>query len=135
MTRSYEELRNLRTFNERYDYLRLRGAVGAKTFGSERWINQRFYTSRLWRDLRKEIIVRDNGLDLGCDGYPIKTQIYIHHINPLRPSDLIEHPEVAVDPDNLISVSLQTHNAIHYNDSAQLPRLSQDRSPGDTTLW
>ena len=135
MSKSYTELISLPTFEERYDYLRLRGRVGAQTFGSERWVNQRFYTSNLWRDLRHEIILRENGLDLGMEGYPIANRPYVHHINPLTPDDLKRRPDVALDPENLVLVSLQTHNAIHYNDSNQLPRLSQDRRPGDTTLW
>jgi hypothetical protein len=135
MTRTYRRLRQLPTIKERYDYLRLNGRVSEPTFGFERWINQRFYTSREWRDLRHAIIVRDNGCDLGVEGYEIHGDPVIHHMNPITAHDLRQHDESVLDPEFLITCSLRTHNAIHYGDERQLPRPFVPRRPGDTKLW
>lgn len=134
-TRSYKELVRLPTFNERYRYLALRGTVGEPTFGSERYVNQRFYRSRQWQLIRDQVILRDNGCDLGIDGRDIFDRIYIHHINPMTAQSIREADESILDPDNLICVTLQTHNAIHYGDEHQLAQPYVERSPGDTTLW
>ena len=133
--RSYRELRRLDTFLERYRYLALRGVVGEATFGFDRWMNQMFYTSPEWRHIRTHVIARDNGCDLGVEGYEIHERLYIHHMNPLT-FENIEHgdPEI-LDPEFLITTTHQTHNAIHYGDERQLPRLYVERSPGDTQLW
>lgn len=136
MTRRYSELRRLETFEERFRYLALRGDVGAATFGFDRWINQQFYSSREWRQIRHHIIARDHGCDLGIDGYEIYDRIYIHHLNPLTTETFTEDDVwTMLDPENLISCTLQTHNAIHYGDERQLPRQFVERRPGDTKLW
>lgn len=133
--RSYSELRRFETFEDRYDYLALGGTVGRSTFGFDRYINQKFYTSRQWRDLRHEIIVRDNGCDLGIEGYEIHNRIYVHHMNPILPEDLFSGEDHVLNPDFLITTTHQTHNAIHYGDKSLLPRPLAERRPGDTKLW
>ncbi len=135
MSRSYKELRNLETFEERFRYLALKGSVGQSTFGFDRWVNQGFYTSREWRQTRDGIIVRDNGCDLGLEGYEIHKGLYIHHLNPITLEQLEEGDDCLLDPDNLITVTHRTHNAIHYGDERQLPLRPVDRKPGDTKLW
>ena len=135
MIRTYSELRRFDDFNERYQYLKLRGDVGRSTFGFDRYINQQFYTSREWRQVRSYVISRDNGCDLGIDGYEIHSKLLIHHMNPLKP-DAISHgdPDI-LDPEFLITTTHRTHNAIHYGDEKLLPRLLTERRPGDTKLW
>lgn len=133
--RNYSELRSLKTFEERFDYLRLRGSVGHPTFGYERYINQRFYTSREWKHVRNEVIARDSGLDLGVPGYEIYDRIIIHHMNPMSPDDIIHDDESILDPRYLITTTHRTHNAIHYGDRDQLFPMMADRSVGDTKLW
>jgi hypothetical protein len=135
MSRSYSELRQLETFEERFRYLALKGSVGQSTFGYDRWVNQGFYTSREWRQARDGIIVRDNGCDLGLDGYEIHKGLYIHHLNPITFEQLEEGDDCLLDPDNLITVTHRTHNAIHYGDEKQLPLKPVDRRAGDTKLW
>lgn len=135
MIRRYSELRRLETFEERWKYLSLHGRVGAATFGFDRWINQQFYTGREWRRLRSDIIVRDEGCDLGIPGYEIHERIIIHHMNPLSVEDITHHAEDALNPEFLICVSHRTHNAIHYGDEGLLPRPLIERRPGDTKLW
>lgn len=133
--RTYSELRRLKTFEERFDYLRLAGEVGYSTFGFDRWLNQNFYRSREWKRARNNVIVRDNGCDLGIEGFEIYTDLVVHHMNPMSPDD-IKHGETwIIDPNYLITTSLQTHNAIHFGDESQLPRGPITRLPGDTTLW
>ncbi len=133
--RTYSELARLKTFEERYEYLRLRGVVGEQTFGHERWLNQRFYMSRAWKKAQNDTVARDLGLDLGVDGYPIVGKLFVHHMNPLSPEALRTEVELALDPEYLITCSFKTHNAIHYNNSKNLPRMPMERKPGDTTLW
>ena len=133
--RSYSELCLLETIEERYDYLRLKGAVGAPTFAHERWMNQRFYRSVEWRRVRNEVIARDEGCDLGIEGYEIHDRIYIHHMNPMIVDDLKEGSASILDPEYLISVTMRTHNAIHYGDVSLLPSVPIERRPGDTKLW
>lgn len=135
ITRSYTELSQIDDFAERYEYLALHGHVADPTFGFDRYINQQFYRSREWRRLRQEIILRDNGCDMGIEGYEIFDKIMIHHMNPMRACDIVEGDDSILDPEYLISVSHQTHNAIHYGDSRQLPRLLEPRRTGDTLLW
>lgn len=135
MIRTYSELRRLRTFEERFDYLKLHAGVGEKTFGFERYLNQQFYRSREWKDARDFVIVRDSGLDLGIDGYEIYDRILIHHMNPMRSEDLIHGNEDVVNPEYLITTTHQTHNAIHYGDKSLLPLALVERRPGDTRLW
>lgn len=133
--RSYSELQRIGTFEERFRYLALRGRVGESTFGFDRWINQDFYTSREWRQIRDEIIVRDNGCDLGIDGYEIHHGLYIHHLNPITARQIESGDPCILDPDNLITVAHRTHNAIHYGDESLLPKPLVERRPGDTKLW
>lgn len=133
--RRYSELRRLGTFEERFDYLSLKGRVGESTFGFDRWINQQFYTSRQWRQVRNEVIVRDGGCDLGIEGYEIHDRIYIHHMNPMTVNQIESGDPSILDPEFLISVTHNTHNAIHYGDASLLPKPLVDRKPGDTKLW
>lgn len=135
MIRTYTELITFATLKERFDYLRLKAHVSDATFGSERWINQNFYRSYEWRNLRNSIIVRDEGGELGFRDYPIMGRIIIHHLNPIRPIDLVQNAAIVLDPDNLISVSHQMHNAIHYGDQSLIPKDYVPRRPGDTKEW
>ena len=133
--RSYSELRQLSTFKERYDYLKLNGRVGAETFGYNRYINQRFYRSTEWKHIRDQIIIRDNGCDLGVEGYDLHSRIYIHHLNPMTVDDIDQGRQMILDPDNLICVSFDTHQAIHFGDESLLPQLPIERISGDTCPW
>jgi hypothetical protein len=135
MTRSYHELRRLETFEERFEYLSLRSVVGESTFGFDRYINQNFYTSSMWRAVRHEVITRDLGCDLGIPGREVPDRIIIHHMNPMTPKEIIDGEAHILNPDFLISVSHATHNAIHYGDASLLPREFTPRRPGDTKLW
>lgn len=135
VTRTYSELKVFGTFEDRYDYLRLRGAVGDSTFGFDRFINQQFYTSTEWRQLRQHVIARDNGLDLGIEGHEIYDKIIIHHMNPMTVEAIEEGRAEILDPEFLISCTLQTHNAIHYGNKSQLRQPWVERRPGDTDLW
>lgn len=135
MIRSYSELRRLDTFEDRYEYLRLRSSVGQSTFGFDRYINQQFYRSTQWKQIRDHVIARDQGLDLGVDGYEIYDKIIIHHMNPMT-IDEIEHGDSSIlDPNFLISTTHRTHNAIHYGDSSLLVKPLIERRFNDTKLW
>lgn len=133
--KTYSELDMLDTFEDRFRYLALHGDVGRATFGYDRYINQQFYTSREWRQLRHHIIARDLGCDLGVDGYEIHTQILIHHMNPITAKDITHGDPDILDPEFLITTTQRTHNALHFGDERQLPRPLASRSPGDTRLW
>lgn len=135
MIRSYSELRRLSTLKDRYNYLKLAGRVGESTFGFDRYVNQKFYRSYEWRQLRNQVIVRDSGCDLGVDGYEIHKGLYIHHMNPMALEDIRTGDESILDPEYLITVTHRTHNAIHYGDENLLPRPLVERRPGDTKLW
>jgi len=135
INRSYNELRELETFIERFRYLELRGTLGEATFGFDRWINQRFYKSAEWKWVRDQVIVRDNGCDLGIPGYEIHSGLLVHHMNPLALKDLKDGEDWILDPEFLITTTLQTHNAIHYGDESRLPRGPIVRKRGDTRLW
>lgn len=135
MIRTYTELSQLTSFKERYEYLKLRGNVGEDTFGFDRYLNQMFYRSPEWKHIRNAVIVRDNGCDLGVDGFDIHGSILIHHINPISKGDILSRNETLFNPEYLITTTLQTHNAIHYGDENQLPFLPEDRSPNDTCPW
>lgn len=134
-TRTYFDLCQLLTFEERFEYLSLGGAVGAATFGFDRWINQRFYRSREWKHVRALVIYRDNGCDLGISGYEIRAQLLVHHMNPIMPDDFMQGGELVLDPEYLITTTHRTHNAIHYGDASLIPRPPVERRPGDTKLW
>ena len=133
--KTYSELILLPTFEERFEYLRLNGAVGKDTFGYDRYLNQAFYTSYEWKKIRDQIIIRDNGCDLGIPGREIGRRIYIHHINPLRKDDIVSRSEYLTNPEFLICTSFETHNAIHYGDINLLPRDPVERKPNDTCPW
>lgn len=133
--RTYSELALLPTLEERFDYLSLRGAIGEATFGFERYLNQMFYRSPEWRSARNQVISRDLGFDFGVDDFPIRGNIYVHHMNPLTKQDIEEGSDNLLNPEFLISCSLKIHNAVHYGDKNQLPRVFAERSPGDTKLW
>jgi len=135
MTRSYSELIEIDDFEERFAYLALRSKVGIATFGYERHLNQRFYTSREWRQLRDHIIVRDMGRDLAHPDWEIHTRPIIHHMNPITVDQVVHGDEGILDPEFLITTTLRTHNAIHYGDERQLLRPLIPRRAGDTKLW
>lgn len=135
MVRSYTELVRLKTFEDRFRYLSLHGKVGWSTFGFDRYLNQRFYTSPEWRQLRPHVIARDLGCDLGIDGYEIHSRLYIHHMNPLTEAEIVDGDPRLLDPEFLITTTHQTHNAIHYGDETKLAKPFVDRKPGDTRLW
>lgn len=135
MIRCYKDLVRLRTFEERFKYLKLDGVVGNETFGYDRYLNQAFYRSEDWRQLRKKIILRDEGCDLGVIDKPIKGRIYIHHMNPITQDDLVNKTDYLLNPDFLICVSKTTHDAIHYSDESLLPSEPAVRKPFDTCPW
>lgn len=135
MIRTYSEMSRFETFEERYDYLRLRSSVGKATFGFDRYINQQFYRSTQWKQVRNHVIARDLGLDLGVEGYEIYDRILIHHMNPMVSED-IEHADSDIlDPEFLISTTHRTHNAIHFGDKSLLPKPLIERNRNDTKLW
>lgn len=134
--RTYSELIRLPTFDERFEYLRLSAKIGEKTFGYERYLNQVFYRSPEWKSVRREVIKRDNGCDLGIEGRDIFGVIEIHHINPITISDVEEVSSILLDMDNLICTSSITHKAIHYGDKSLLPRTEPNvRKPNDMCPW
>ncbi len=135
MIRTYSELSKLNTFEERYRYLKLNGTVGEETFGFDRFINQNFYKSPEWKAIRDFVIVRDNGCDLGLEGYEIRGKIYIHHMNPILLRDIVEQSEFLLDPEYLISTTHSTHNAIHYGDESLLILAPIERTKNDTCPW
>ena len=136
MYRTYNELILLQTFEERFDYLRLNGQCSEITFGGHRLLNQMLYRSPQWQEVRRRVIIRDNGCDLGIKDRPINDQILIHHINPITIEQVTNFDPCIFDLNNLISVSKKTHNAIHYGDGTNLaPTNIIERKPGDTRLW
>lgn len=136
MIRTYSELIRIPTFSERFRYLKLAGSVGKATFGYDRYLNQRFYKSPEWKRLRNEIITRDGGYDLAVDGYEIRGRIFIHHMNPIDDTDIIENTDYLMNPDFLVCVSQDTHNAIHYgNDDYLNFKEYHERRPNDTCPW
>lgn len=135
MIRTYSELCKLKTFKERYNYLKLCGEVGKETFGFDRYLNQIIYKLPEWKSVRDKVIVRDCGCDLGMEGYEIGEKILVHHMNPITMDDVISHSQDIFNPEYLICVSHQTHNAIHYGDENQLILDPVERSPNDTCPW
>lgn len=135
MIRTYSELCKLKTFKERYNYLKLCGQVGEETFGFDRYLNQIIYKLPEWKSVRDKVIVRDCGCDLGMEGYEIGEKILVHHMNPITMDDVISHSQDIFNPEYLICVSHQTHNAIHYGDENQLILDPVERSPNDTCPW
>lgn len=135
-TKTYSELSHLDTFEDRFKYLKLSGSVGTDTFGFDRYMNQQFYRSKEWKTVRDLVIVRDSACDLGIPGHEITGRIYIHHLNPISPDDISNSTEKLLDPNNLICVSQETHNAIHYGDDSILDKTKfSERRPGDTCPW
>lgn len=133
--RKYSEIRYLDTIESRYEYLKLNGVIGEETFGSDRYLNQRFYKSPEWRRIREKVILRDNGCDLGIPGFEISNRIIIHHMNPMLLNDIKTKNLSVLNPEFLICTSDLTHKAIHYGDISLLPQIPKERSPGDTRLW
>ena len=133
--RTYNELMLLPTFEERFEYLKLSGRVGEETFGFDRWLNQKFYRSAEWKHLRDQVIIRDNGCDLGVDGRDIYGKILIHHMNPISKKDILERTDLLLNPMYLISVTKQTHDAIHYSDDSILMKDPIVRRRNDTCPW
>jgi hypothetical protein len=133
--RTYQELIELETFEERFEYLSIQGQVGCETFGFNRWVNQRFYTSPAWRRLRRLVIIRDESCDLGVEGYEIHSRLIVHHMNPLTQRDIEYGTRMALDLENLICTTHDTHNAIHFGDASLLAKPYVPRRPGDTKPW
>lgn len=132
---TYGEMCMRTSFVARFRYLSLGGELGVSTFGFDRHLNQKFYASHAWKQVRDTVIVRDDGQDLGMTGHHIHDRVLVHHMNPIQISDLTHFNEDILNPEYLICVSTRTHNAIHFGDESQLPAPMIIRSPGDTKLW
>lgn len=136
MIRTYSELIKMATFEERFNYLALNGRVGKDTFGYDRYLNQMLYKNVKWRRLRDNIIIRDNACDLALPGYEIFGKLFIHHMNPLTKEDIENDSEYLWNPEYLVCVSFETHNAIHYGNKNYLEKYKiTERRSGDTVLW
>ena len=136
MDKSYSELCKLKTLVERYEYLRTYSKIGEETFGGQRMLNQVLYQKNpMWKSIRRKVILRDNGFDLGLEGYSIVGKIIVHHINPLTKEQILNFDPCIFDEENLISCSHDTHNAIHYGDKSLLPQDPIERRPFDTCPW
>lgn len=135
MSKCYRDLRRLETFEDRYEYLRLGGSVGHATLGFDRYIGQAFYQSFQWKSVRQQVILRDNGCDLGIPGFEIHDSLLVHHMNPIDSDDVVHGEEWILDPDYLITTTQNTHNAIHYGDRSLLKIKFTERRSGDTKLW
>lgn len=133
--KTYKELMTLPTFEERFHYLEQKSIVGDPTFGYDRWLNQNFYNSHGWRNVRRVIAIRDDGCDLGCEDHPIYGRIHIHHIEPITKDDILSNSEKLYDPNNLISVSEITHKALTFGSIELLPKPYKPRTPYDTSPW
>lgn len=133
--KSYSELNEITNYIDRFNYLKLNGRVGEDTFGYDRYLNQIFYKSPEWRHFRNNIIIRDNGCDLGCEGYEIEGTFIIHHINPITKKDILDRSPMLLDPENVITTVDLTHKAIHYGDAQLLITEPIERTMGDTCLW
>ena len=133
--KTYSQLKQLQTFEERYDYLKLGGVVGEDTFGFDRYMNQNVYRSREWKRVRDEVIMRDNGCDLGVDGHEIRGKILIHHMNPITSEDIHRVSDYLLNPEYLICVTHRTHNAIHYGDESLIVTAPIERTQNDTCPW
>lgn len=134
-TKTYSELISLKTFEERYRYLRIGATVGEDTFGHDRYLNQRFYSTPEWKKFRRSIIIRDMGCDLGIEDREINGLIILHHINPITIDDVLQRRECLMDPENVICVSFNTHQAIHYGDESILIQGPIERKMNDTCPW
>lgn len=135
ITKTYSELIEFSTFKERFNYLVLNGKVGELTFNGHRYLNQRLYQCPEWESIRRQVIIRDKGCDLACEGYEISGSILVHHINPITIADVVERRRCVFDLENLISTSFNTHNAIHYGDDELIIKEPVIRTKNDTCLW
>lgn len=135
ITKCYSELTSLPTFLERFEYLKLNGKVGMETFGHDRYLNQILYHSDRWKKRKRDVIIRDDGCDLGIEGFDIVGSILIHHINPITIEDILNDNPIVFDMENLISTKLSTHNAIHYSDKNMLILPPVERFKNDTCPW
>ena len=135
MIRTHHELSRLQTFEDRFRYLSLKGSVGRETFGFDRYLNQKFYSSTEWKQVRNFVITRDLGCDLGVPDHEIYSNLLIHHMNPIVKADITHGDDRILDPEFLITTTHRTHNAIHYGDESLLPKPMIQRSPRDTILW
>lgn len=133
--KTYSELISLPTFEERFQYLQLKGSVGKDTFGFDRYLNQNFYRSTAWKRVRDRVIIRDNGCDLGIGDRLICGKVLIHHMNPINARDILDLTEFLLNPEYLICVSHATHNAIHYGDENLLIKEPIIRTKNDTCPW
>ena len=133
--RKYSELIKIKDFKERFEYVSLKGRVGEETFGTDRYLNQIFYSSPEWKRFRNDILIRDSGYDLAHEGYAIQGKIIIHHLEPITVDDILRRGEALLDPENVVCVSYMTHQAIHYGDSSLLPEDYIPRRPNDTIPW
>lgn len=135
VVKTYSELSKLKTFEERFNYLVEDGVVGEATFGGSRFINQNFYRSKEWKAIRDAVIIRDNGMDIGIDGRPINGHVIVHHMVPLRKEDFLYQTPFLTDPEYMITVSHQTHNALHFGSLDSAPKDYKPRKPNDTCPW
>lgn len=135
MYKTYSELIKISSFDDRLEYLTLCGKVGETTFGSHRWMNQTLYQTDKWKSTRREVILRDNGCDLAHEDYKIPGSFYIHHLNPITIDDILNQRPCVFDLENLVCVSFQTHNAIHYGSKSHLPIGFVERKKNDTCPW
>ena len=133
--KTYRDLSRLKSFDDRFKFLKLTGVVGEATFGYDRILNQLLYRSSRWRKSRDKVIIRDNGCDLGVDGFEIHDKIIVHHINPITIEDIEEDVDELYDPEFLISTAFNTHNAIHFGDESLLPKKHVERFRNDTCPW
>ena len=135
MARTYTELMSLPTYEERLEYLRLNGKAGEMTFGGNRYLNQRLYNSPEWKRLRRNIVLRDNGCDLACPDHPIYNKLTVHHLEPITIEDLKNGAAAVFDPENLVCVSFETHNDIHFSHKSPAPPVVNERTENDTAPW
>lgn len=133
--KTYSELITLPTFKDRFEYLKIGGVIGKETFGYDRYLNQILYRSDEWKSFRRDIIIRDNGKDLACEDYDVYGRVLVHHINPITVEDVLNRDPKIFDPENVITTSLNTHNAIHYGDESLLILEPIERSMNDTCPW
>lgn len=135
MIRTYNELNKLETYKDRLEYLSLTGRVGEETFGWDRYLNQMLYRNSEWKQIRRHVILRDEGFDMGLKDYNIVGRIIVHHMNPITIEDLKSHNPIVFDPRYLITVSHKTHNKIHYGSFDEIEDIYVERKPNDTNLW
>ena len=133
--RTYSEMIRLRSYEERVKYLWLSGMVGKDTFGFDRYLNQMFYRDAAWRKIRRDVIIRENGFDLGCEDRSIGLKVIVHHIEPITKEDVLAHSDRLLDPDNLVCCSPETHRLIHYGLEADTETMPLERTPNDTSPW